>query len=430
MSVTQKYDGADLPDGWRMVKLGDVARVDTGGTPRREVTEYWNGDIPWMASAEINQSRVTATAEYISEQGLKNSNAKIFPQGTVMVAMNGQGSTRGKTGILGIECACNQSLAAMRSNQDLSDQFLFHLLSARYEDLRGLTGEGRNGLNLELIRGFRFLLPPVPEQRTIANVLDSIDEAIDRTEAVIAATETLRDALLHELLTRGVPGWHTECKDVPGIGTIPADWKVVRLGEVIESSTYGTNEPLGDNGNIIVLRMNNIQQGEIHWSEVKRAELSERELNELDLRPGDILFNRTNSLDLVGKIAMVRDLPELTSFASYLVRIRTKAKRASPVWLSALLGSKGYQSRIRRFATPGVSQANINPTSLKSLTIPLPSISEQANAIAVLDGIREQIQHARRECETLQQAKSALADALLSGRTRACNMAHQSSVGK
>ena len=273
-------------------------------------------------------------------------------------------------------------------------------------------------------------MPPQSEQRAIANVLDSIDEAIDRTEAVIAATETLRDALLHELLTRGVPGWHTECKDVPGIGTIPADWKVVRLGEVIESSTYGTNEPLGDNGNIIVLRMNNIQQGEIHWSEVKRAELSERELNELDLRPGDILFNRTNSLDLVGKIAMVRDLPELTSFASYLVRIRTKAKRASPVWLSALLGSKGYQSRIRRFATPGVSQATINPTSLKSLTIPLPSISEQANAIAVLDGIREQIQHARRECETLQQAKSALADALLSGRTRACNMAHQSSVGK
>ena len=305
----------------------------------------------------------------------------------------------------------------------MTEQFAARLKAAA-------TGQAYPAVRPDDVSNYSIALPPQSEQRAIANVLDSIDEAIDRTEAVIAATETLRDALLHELLTRGVPGWHTECKDVPGIGTIPADWKVVRLGEVIESSTYGTNEPLGDNGNIIVLRMNNIQQGEIHWSEVKRAELSERELNELDLRPGDILFNRTNSLDLVGKIAMVRDLPELTSFASYLVRIRTKAKRASPVWLSALLGSKGYQSRIRRFATPGVSQATINPTSLKSLTIPLPSISEQANAIAVLDGIREQIQHARRECETLQQAKSALADALLSGRTRACNMAHQSSVGK
>ena len=72
----------------------------------------------------------------------------------------------------------------------------------------------------------------MPEQRAIADVLDSIDAAIERTEAVIAATEILRDSLLHELLTRGVPGWHTEWKDVPGIGTIPADWEVVRLEDV------------------------------------------------------------------------------------------------------------------------------------------------------------------------------------------------------
>ena len=78
-------------------------------------------------------------------------------------------------------------------------------------------------------------LPPLPEQRAIADVLDSIDDAIERTEAVIAATETLRDSLLHELLTRGVPGWHTEWKDVPGHRHHPADWEVVRLGEVADT---------------------------------------------------------------------------------------------------------------------------------------------------------------------------------------------------
>ena len=75
-----------------------------------------------------------------------------------------------------------------------------------------------------------LLLPPLPEQRAIAAVLDAIDEAIERTEAVVAATERLRDALLHELLTRGIPGWHTAWKDAPGIGTIPASWEVVRWG--------------------------------------------------------------------------------------------------------------------------------------------------------------------------------------------------------
>ena len=79
-----------------------------------------------------------------------------------------------------------------------------------------------------------ILLPPLPEQRAIAAVLDAIDEAIERTEAVIAATERLRDALLHELLTRGVPGWHSEWRDAPGLGTVPASWEVVRLGEVAE----------------------------------------------------------------------------------------------------------------------------------------------------------------------------------------------------
>ena len=418
MNTGRKIADAELPDGWRMVRLGEAAQVDTGGTPSRDVAEYWSGEIPWMASAEVNQKRVQVTAETITEKGLESSNAKIFPPGTIMIAMNGQGSTRGKASILEIEAACNQSLATIRSKGETTNAFLFHVLNAAYDRLRGITGEGRNGLNLELIRGYRLCLPPLHEQRAIADVLDSIDEAIERTQAVIAATETLRDSLLHELLTRGVPGWHTEWKDVPGIGTIPADWEVVRLGEVLESTTYGTNEPLDDSGNIVVLRMNNIQHGEIDWSEVKRGELSESELNDLDLRSGDILFNRTNSLDLVGKIGMVRYTPEAASFASYLVRLRTKPKRANPTWLASLLGSSPYQARIRRFATPGVSQANINPTNLRSLTIPLPPVGEQANMIAALDGIRDQLQHRQREHQTLEQAKSALADELLTGRTR------------
>ena len=438
MNTARKSGGIELPDGWRIVGLGEVAEVAFSNVDKRTVPEeravllcnYTDVFYNRRITAGMNFMAATATGVERDRWELKKGDV-LFTKDSETADEIGIPSvvTEDMPGIL-----CGYHLGLARPSGDLVDgAFLAAALNSatcRRHFTRVANGVTRFGLTLEAARSLPVFLPPLHEQRAIADVLDSIDEVIERTEAVIAATETLRDSLLHELLTRGVPGWHTEWKDVPGIGTIPANWEVVRLGEVIESSTYGTNEPLGDNGNIIVLRMNNIQRGEIDWSEVKRAELSERELNELDLQPGDILFNRTNSLDLVGKIAMVRDLAELTSFASYLVRIRTKAKRTSPVWLSALLGSKGYQSRIRRFATPGVSQANINPTSLKSLTIPLPSISEQANAIAVLDGIREQIQHARRECETLQQAKSALADALLSGRMGACNMAHQSSVEK
>ena len=107
-------------------------------------------------------------------------------------------------------------------------------------------------------------------------MLDSIDDAIDRTDAVIKATEQMRDSLLHELLTRGVPGWHTAWRDIPGLGTIPVDWEVVKLGEVIESTTYGTNTQLSHDGAVAVLRMSNLQHGELDLTDVRRADLSEK----------------------------------------------------------------------------------------------------------------------------------------------------------
>ena len=130
----------------------------------------------------------------------------------------------------------------------------------RFERLaQGSTFEAIGGPE---IRALPILLPPLPEQRAIADVLDSIDEAIERTEAIIAATETMRDSQLHELLTRGVPGWHTEWKDVPGIGTIPADWEVVRLGEIIPRFDYGTSVQCNsDPSGIPVLRIPNIASG-------------------------------------------------------------------------------------------------------------------------------------------------------------------------
>ena len=273
-------------------------------------------------------------------------------------------------------CGYHLALARPRCN-NVDGAFLSEMLASRASGrqfARIANGVTRFGLTLDATRSLPILLPPLSEQQAIAAVLDSIDEAIERTEAVIAATEHLRESLLHELLTRGVPGWHAEWKEVRGVGAIPADWEVVRLGDVTQTSTYGTNTRLGSSGEVPILRMNNIQGGELDLSDVRWADLTDSEKGHLNLVPGDILFNRTNSLELVGKIAIVRDLPQPISFASYLVRLRVREDLVNPLWLSALLWSGSCQSRIRRFATPGVSQANINPTSLKSLTIQLPSL--------------------------------------------------------
>ena len=422
-------DKTQIPKGWRQVRLGDVAEVAFSGVDKRTVAGeqavrlcnykdvfYHHRILPDMGfmaatatpiecvrwSLKRDDVLFTKDSETPDEIGIP---AFVTEDMANVLCGYHLGLARPMTGVV-----CGAFLARTLASQASGREFA-----------RRANGITRFGLTLDATRSLPLLLPPLPEQKAIAAVLDSIDEAIEGTEAVIAATEKLRGSLLHELLTRGVPGWHTEWGDVPGLGTIPEDWEVVRLGEVLESTTYGTNAQLGREGAVPVLRMNNIQNGKIDLSEVRRADITVKEVHDLDLTPGDILFNRTNSLDLVGKVAIVRNLPPPISFASYLVRLRTVADRANPFWLNSLLWSSDCQSRIRQFATPGVSQANINPTSLKSLIIPLPPLPEQQAIAAVLDGVDATLEGVRRERNGLRSLKESAAEALLTGRVRTMN---------
>ena len=415
-----------VPDGWRLARLGDVADVAFSSVDKKtadgevsvELCNYTDVFYNRRIRAGMKLMTATATPDECQTWSLK--------KGDVLFTKDSE--TPDEIGVPSYvsdempNVLCGYHLGLARPSSKLAyGAFLARALASRasaQEFSRIANGVTRFGLTLEATRNLPLLLPPLAEQRAIAAALDAIDDAIERTEAVIAATERLRDALLHELLALGVPGWHTAWKEAPGIGTIPACWEVVRLGDVVESTTYGTNASLNGSGSTPVLRMSNLQNGHIDLSELRRADLSDRDFQDLNLVRGDILFNRTNSLALVGKVAVVRDLPQPISFASYLVRLRTHKNPADPFWLAALLWSPSCQSRIRRFATPGVSQANINPTSLKSLVIPLPPLPEQRAIATALDGVDEAIERGRMETDMLQSLKSSAADALLTGRVR------------
>ena len=134
-----------------------------------------------------------------------------------------------------IPVTTNQGFQNLVVKNGTDSLWLYYSMSSLRTELeRRAAGSTFLEVSRDSVRSLPLLFPPLPEQRAIAAVLDSIDEAIERTEAVITATERLRDALLHELLTRGVPGWHSEWKEVSGIGTVPACWEVVRLGELAE----------------------------------------------------------------------------------------------------------------------------------------------------------------------------------------------------
>jgi len=381
-----------------------------------------------MASGEINQRRVMWTAEHVTQAGLDNSNAKKFPKGTVMLAMNGQGATRGKVALLGIEAACNQSLAAITGNCT-DNLFLFQLLQSSYDHLRALTGDGRSGLNLGLIRSFTIILPPLSEQRAIAAVLDSIDDAIERTDAVIAATEQLRTSLLHELLTRGVSGWHTEWKNVPGIGTIPADWEVVRLGDVA-AVKGGVGFPLNRQG-----------RGDGEYPFIKVSDMTLKG-NETYIRTANNYVDFKDVSDLGASVFA----PGTTVFPKVGAAIATNKKRVLTVPTIIDNNMAGVTvAAVDRCDTRYLYQwfqsidlldfANVSAvpsitgSQLKRVSILLPPLPEQRVISGLLDGLDVTISEENKERDGFQLLKESTADVLLTGRGRVGTVA-EDAVGK
>jgi type I restriction enzyme, S subunit len=188
---------------WPYKKINEIATVLTGGTPRTSTKEFWNGSINWMSSGEVNLRRVKNTEKKITQKGLEGSNATILPIGTVMVALAGQGKTRGKVAILEIETTCNQSLAGIITDKEsVFNEFLFYNLENRYQELRNISGgEGRTGLNLKLIKNFKIPVPPLNLQKKIATALASIDERITKNLLLKENFLRLKKGLVSDLLS-------------------------------------------------------------------------------------------------------------------------------------------------------------------------------------------------------------------------------------
>lgn len=184
-------------------KIADLAEVFTGGTPNTTHAEYWGGDIKWMSSGEVNLRRVYNTKKTITQEGLDNSNARLLPTGTVMVALAGQGKTRGKVALLEVESTCNQSLAAIIAHPvALNNEFLFFNFEYRYEELRNISGgEGRAGLNLRIIKDILIPVPNMSEQKKIAEILSAVDDKIDIYKQIKSKLTQLKKGLMRDLLS-------------------------------------------------------------------------------------------------------------------------------------------------------------------------------------------------------------------------------------
>lgn len=196
------------PESWDVTPLGRHHIVVSGGTPSRANPRYWeSGTIPWVKTAEVDYGVIVETEERITLDALKESTAKLLPKDSLLLAMYGQGVTRGKVAMLGIEAACNQACAAIRPKDSaVLPRYLYHFLTYRYDDIRSLAHGGQQqNLNLEIVRALPIAFPVNRrQQEDIVALLDALDCMIDLHVRRRAIIDGLFNALLHRLMTREI----------------------------------------------------------------------------------------------------------------------------------------------------------------------------------------------------------------------------------
>lgn len=195
-----------MRDEWKKVRLGDIATIFSGSTPSRSNVSFWNGTIPWVTTTQIQNNIINFNdvKEFITEDGFKKSSLKIIPKGTLLMAMYGQGKTRGRVGILNFDSTINQACAAIKVSQKVSSLFLYQYFQFKYEDIRALSNSGgQKNLSAEIIKSIEFHLPPFSEQEKIVNTLSIWDSAIEKTEKLIEKKESLLNWYAKRILISG-----------------------------------------------------------------------------------------------------------------------------------------------------------------------------------------------------------------------------------
>jgi len=377
-----------VPEGWKVATIEDIAQVTSGGTPSRKNDNFWGGDIPWVTTAEVQSNVIDDTAEKITEAGLKGSSAKLFPVNTLLIAMYGQGKTRGKIAKLGIEAATNQACAAIIVKNEHHVDYYFHFLSGQYENLRDLSNDGgQKNLSAGIIKTFSVPVPPLPEQKKIAQILSTWDKAITTTEQLLANSEQQKKVLMQQLLTG-----KKRLLDDNGV-RFSGEWEKVMLGDISHITTGSSNR-----------EDSSLDGAYTFFDRSEDIRTSSRFLYD-----GEAVIVAGEGQDFVPKYFKGKfDLHQRTyaimdfknTFGKFLYYYIGYYRH---YFLSQAVGSTVKSLRLPMFT---------------KMPINLPPIKEQQKIAAVLSSADEEIDSLEQKIEALKQEKKALMQQLLTGKRR------------
>lgn len=191
-----------IPDDWKICKIHQIADISSGSTPSRVNEEYWNGDIPWITTSEINNGYIVDSNEYVSDVACQDTNLRRYSPGSILMAMYGQGQTRGRVAVLNIEATVNQACAVI-SVKNVNNRFLFYQLMHMYKGIRKLSNVGsQKNLNIDIVKNIKIVVPSYRSQRRIVEILQIYDEKLLKQEKLIKGKSEQKKWLMQNLLTK------------------------------------------------------------------------------------------------------------------------------------------------------------------------------------------------------------------------------------
>lgn len=377
-----------VPNGWKLSTIEEIANVSSGGTPSRKNDTYWNGNIPWITTAEVQFKVIKDTSEKITEEGLANSSAKLFPVNTILMAMYGQGKTRGKVAKLGIEASTNQACAAIVLHPDYEVDYYYQFLVSQYENIREMANSGgQENLSGGIVKSIQVPVPPLPEQKKIAQILCTWDKAITTAEQLLANSQQQKKALMQQLLTG-----KKRLLDQNGV-RFSGEWKhghLSDLGKITKGKALSSKDLL--NGDYPVIAGG------------KSSPYNHR----------DFTHENVITVSASGAYAGYVAYHPYKLWASDCSVVIDKAN--SDICFIYQLMSH-MQSKIYSLQSGG-AQPHVYPKDLEVLRVSIPPLAEQQKIAAVLSTADQKISALQQKLDALKQEKKALMQQLLTGKRR------------
>lgn len=371
-----------LPGNWCWTRMQEIAQWGSGGTPSRKVSEYYNGDISWVKTGELNDDYIFETEEHITQEAISHSSAKIYPTDTVVIAM--YGATIGKVGILGIPAATNQACACAIVKPSTDYKYLFYYAQSQKDDfIKKGKGGAQPNISQEIIKFHQFPLPPLAEQQRIVDRIESLfaklDEAKEKAQAVVDSFETRKAAILHKAFTGELTA---KWRRTHGLSL--DTWKEVAADSLFEYVTSGSRgwAKYYDESGAVFIRMGNLDHGtiELDFSDIQHVKLPNKaEGQRSRIRKNDILISITADVGMVGLVRNDDFEGYINQHIALARPVMSESAEFIAWYLVSDIGLKQMQEKQR-----GATKVGLNLNDIRALQLKIPLIEEQNEILKVI----------------------------------------------